>query len=175
MKYLHTMVRVADLTLDPATGYARGGVLPVGGRRHIDKGNPCDVDAELWTTLLDDRVAYDPAEMLCVVEAGMRIHDLRMILAEGGQEWPVDAPDDATATRDAYLIFLERFKDNVAASLRAVAHAPAGGVVVHCVGGKDRTGLLTAFLLHLAAEQRDGLFNASGPGEVQRARDAEAS
>jgi protein-tyrosine phosphatase len=60
------------------------------------------------------------------------------------------APDDATSTRDAYLIFLERFKDNVAASLRAVAHAPEGGVVIHCVGGKDRTGLLTAFLLHLA-------------------------
>jgi len=60
------------------------------------------------------------------------------------------APDDATATRDAYLIFLERFAANVAASIRAVAHAPAGGVVVHCVGGKDRTGLLVAFLLHLA-------------------------
>jgi protein-tyrosine phosphatase len=61
-----------------------------------------------------------------------------------------EAPDDTTANRDAYLIFLERFRDNVAASLRAVAHAPEGGVVVHCVGGKDRTGLLTAFLLHLA-------------------------
>jgi protein-tyrosine phosphatase len=60
------------------------------------------------------------------------------------------APDDASATRDAYLIFLEHFKDNVAASLRAVARAPEGGVVIHCVGGKDRTGLLTAFLLHLA-------------------------
>jgi protein-tyrosine phosphatase len=38
----------------------------------------------------------------------------------------------------------------VAAGIRAVARAPEGGVVVHCVGGKDRTGLLTAFLLHLA-------------------------
>jgi glycolate oxidase FAD binding subunit len=71
-------------------------VLIVGGRRHIDKGNPSEVDAELWTTLLDDRVAYDPAEMLCVVEAGMRMHDLRAMLAQGGQEWPVDAPGDAT-------------------------------------------------------------------------------
>jgi glycolate oxidase FAD binding subunit len=26
----------------------------------------------------------------------MRIHDLRAMLADGGQEWPVDAPDDAT-------------------------------------------------------------------------------
>jgi protein tyrosine/serine phosphatase len=60
------------------------------------------------------------------------------------------APDVASATRDVYLIFLEHFKKNVAAGIRAVAQAPAGGVVVHCVGGKDRTGLLTAFLLHLA-------------------------
>ena len=60
------------------------------------------------------------------------------------------APDVATATRDVYLIFLEHFKKNVAAGIRAVAQAPTGGVVVHCAGGKDRTGLLTAFLLHLA-------------------------
>jgi protein-tyrosine phosphatase len=60
------------------------------------------------------------------------------------------APDVATATRDVYLIFLERFRANVAAAVRAVAGAPAGGVVIHCAGGKDRTGLLSAFLLHLA-------------------------
>jgi protein-tyrosine phosphatase len=60
------------------------------------------------------------------------------------------APDVETATREAYLIFLERFQANVAAAVRAVAHAAEGGVVVHCVGGKDRTGLLSAFLLHLA-------------------------
>ena len=60
------------------------------------------------------------------------------------------APDVATSTRDVYLIFLERFRANVAAALKAVAHAAEGGVVVHCVGGKDRTGLLVAFLLHLA-------------------------
>ncbi|MGE5226937.1 MAG: FAD-binding protein [Planctomycetaceae bacterium] len=71
-------------------------VLLVGGRQHIDKGNPSDVDAELWTTYLDDVVAYDSAEMLAVVEAGMRIHDLATVLHEAGQEWPVDAPPDAT-------------------------------------------------------------------------------
>lgn len=60
------------------------------------------------------------------------------------------APDVETSTRDVYLIFLERFGPNVAAALNAVARAPEGGVVVHCVGGKDRTGLLVAFLLHLA-------------------------
>jgi protein-tyrosine phosphatase len=60
------------------------------------------------------------------------------------------APDVPTATRDVYLIFLERFSRNVAAAIRAVANASEGGVVIHCAGGKDRTGLLTALLLHLA-------------------------
>jgi protein-tyrosine phosphatase len=60
------------------------------------------------------------------------------------------APDVETSTRDVYLIFLDRFRPNVAAALKALAHAPEGGVVVHCVGGKDRTGLLVAFVLHLA-------------------------
>ena len=60
------------------------------------QGEPVEVDAELWTTQLDRLVAYDPAEMLCVVEAGMRIATSRRLLAEGGQEWPVDAPSDAT-------------------------------------------------------------------------------
>jgi protein-tyrosine phosphatase len=67
------------------------------------------------------------------------------------------APNDATATRDVYLIFLERFADNVAASLRAIAQAPDGGIVIHCVGGKDRTGLLAAFLLHLAGVADEGI------------------
>jgi glycolate oxidase FAD binding subunit len=71
-------------------------VLLVGGRAHLDKGNPSDVDAELWTTMLDEVVAYEPPEMLAVVEAGMRVGDLGDRLAEGGQEWPVDAPAGAT-------------------------------------------------------------------------------
>ena len=90
----HTKRDVADALREASAAGTR--ILIVGGRQHADKGMPTEVDAELWTTVLDDRVAYDPAEMLCVVEAGMRIRDLRSLLAEGGQEWPVDAPDDAT-------------------------------------------------------------------------------
>jgi glycolate dehydrogenase FAD-binding subunit len=68
----------------------------VGGRTHADKGNPCEVDIELSTSRLDRVIAYDPAEMLAVVGSGMRIGDLRRVLAEGGQEWPAEASDDAT-------------------------------------------------------------------------------
>ncbi len=71
-------------------------VLVVGGRTHMDKGNPSETDVELWTTMLDDLVAYEPAEMIAVVGAGMRVGDLQRTLAEGDQEWPVDAPPEAT-------------------------------------------------------------------------------
>ncbi len=85
---------VVDIVREAGSTGSR--LLTVGGRRHMDKGNPTEVDAELWTTQLDDVIAYDPAEMLAVVGAGMRIGDLRALLADGAQEWPVDAPDDAT-------------------------------------------------------------------------------
>jgi protein-tyrosine phosphatase len=58
--------------------------------------------------------------------------------------------DVETATRDVYMVFLTHFDENVAAAIRAIANAPEGGVVIHCAGGKDRTGLLTALLLHVA-------------------------
>ena len=60
------------------------------------QGQPGDVDAELWTTQLDGVEHYEPAEMVAVVGAGMRVRDLDATLAEGGQEWPHDAPGDAT-------------------------------------------------------------------------------
>ena len=47
-------------------------------------------------------------------------------------------------SRDAtemYEVMLERFKPQIGAILEAIADAPAGGVVVHCHAGKDRTGL----------------------------------
>ena len=71
-------------------------VAIVGGRTHADRGNPCEADEELTTIGLDRVIAYDPDEMLAVVESGIRVGALRQVLAEGGQEWPSDAPDDAT-------------------------------------------------------------------------------
>jgi protein tyrosine/serine phosphatase len=61
----------------------------------------------------------------------------------------------AEKTQVVYLDFLERFGPNFATAIRAVADAPAGGVVVHCHGGKDRTGLVVAFLLALAGVSRE--------------------
>ncbi len=75
---------------------SRRRLLPAGGRTHLDKGNPSPVDAELELTALDRLVDYHPAEMIAVVEAGMRCGQLDRLVAGHGQEWPVDAPAGAT-------------------------------------------------------------------------------
>jgi protein-tyrosine phosphatase len=49
-----------------------------------------------------------------------------------------------------YPSFLDRFPARVAASVRAVAWARPGGVLVHCAIGRDRTGLVTLMLLAFA-------------------------
>jgi protein tyrosine/serine phosphatase len=84
------------------------------------------------------------------------------------------APDDTTATRDVYLVFLERFRANVANAIRVVARAPEGGVAVHCQGGKDRTGLVSALLLRLAGvdEEEIGADYALSAERLQSRHDA---
>ncbi len=49
-----------------------------------------------------------------------------------------------------YGRFLDLRRPYFATAVTAIARAGHGGVVVHCAGGKDRTGLMTALLLRLA-------------------------
>lgn len=120
-----------------------------GWRALLEHGVRTVVDLRGEDELRDDPPAHGDVELLHVPFMEAREEEWRAIEAE--LEAAADAaPDYASATREVYLIFLEHFAANVAAGLRAVADAREGGVVVHCAGGKDRTGLLTAFLLHLA-------------------------
>ena len=67
-----------------------------------------------------------------------------------------DAASGLAAGKAAiYLDHLERFRLFVRDAIEAVARAPEGAVLVHCQVGKDRTGLVTALLLRLAAVSHD--------------------
>jgi protein-tyrosine phosphatase len=98
----------------------------------------------------EEELAADPPAELPVDAVHVSFFDDRPDVFEEVEAASARAADHAEATREVYLIFLEHFQRNVAAAIRAVARAPEGGVVVHCHGGKDRTGLVSAFLLRLA-------------------------
>jgi protein-tyrosine phosphatase len=56
----------------------------------------------------------------------------------------------------SYVDFLERYRDRFGTALAAVADAQ-GTVVVHCMGGKDRTGIVSALMLRLAGVPYDAI------------------
>jgi protein-tyrosine phosphatase len=58
--------------------------------------------------------------------------------------------DPAARRGKFYVECLRRWPANFAGAITAVARAPEGAVVVHCAGGVDRTGLVSALLLRLA-------------------------
>lgn len=64
----------------------------------------------------------------------------------------LDREPDSLAIQ--YRWMLDTFQGGVATILTAIARAPAGGVLIHCMGGKDRTGLIAALLLDLAGVER---------------------
>ena len=73
----------------------------------------------------------------------------------------------------SYVEFLERNRERFGLALAAIAGA-AGPVVFHCMGGKDRTGLVAALLLRLAGVELDVIgrdYALSGPNLIVAHRD----
>jgi hypothetical protein len=63
--------------------------------------------------------------------------------------WETAAGHDWPSMREGYLVVLEHFRDRFARVVDELA-ASKGPVVVHCMGGRDRTGLAVALVLRLA-------------------------
>jgi protein-tyrosine phosphatase len=74
--------------------------------------------------------------------------------------------DPAARRSTMYLEFLRRYPENFAAAISAVASAPEGAALVHCAGGVDRTGLVSAFLLRLAGVAPEHIANDYAASEA---------
>jgi protein-tyrosine phosphatase len=58
-----------------------------------------------------------------------------------------------------YQPFLDRKADRCAAAVAAIARAAPGGVVLHCGGGRDRTGLISLLLLALVRVEPEDIVS----------------
>jgi hypothetical protein len=117
-----------------------------GWRDLVGYGIGTIVDLRFHSELEADPPATLPVEVVHVPlfpEPGSPDWDAIDAVAEAGA-------DRVATVRAVYLELLERRPRAFAAAIAAVAVAPAGGVVVHCAAGKDRTGLVSALLLRLA-------------------------
>jgi hypothetical protein len=86
-------------------------------------------------------IAHRPPDLLLV--------RLPMDAAQDAAFWDRWATGTQLCTPLYYRPFLDRFPHLVAGVLGAIARARPGGVLVHCVQGRDRTGLITLLLLAL--------------------------
>lgn len=68
---------------------------------------------------------------------------------------PADPPHGQATIVGACIEMLDRRPELFAAALVAIAEAPEGAVVVHCHGGKDRTGMVVALALTVAGVPED--------------------
>jgi len=75
---------------------------------------------------------------------------------------------------DDYIDMLRSFSTSIARIMTTIATAPAGGVVIHCMAGKDRTGIVSALLLDLAGVPRETIgTDYALTAECFRAEEAE--
>jgi len=65
--------------------------------------------------------------------------------------WKDYRPNGLVGTALYYLPHLRAMPDRTGAALAAIVNAPAGGVLFHCMGGRDRTGMIAMLLLAAAA------------------------
>jgi protein tyrosine/serine phosphatase len=100
----------------------------------------------------------------------VRLAPISLLGVEGAQ---VHARDGQILDRVDWMQMVLRLSaDNVAAIMCAIAAAPDGGVLFHCAGGKDRTGVVAMLLLSLAGVAEveiaaDYALSAEGVREAQ--------
>jgi protein-tyrosine phosphatase len=141
-----------------------GALTPAGWQALEDHGVARIVDLRWPEELAEDPPRNVDVEVVHVSVLGPSLSDgldyLRTLDAH------VDQVDDiADHYAWSYVEFLERNRERFGRAVAAVAGEP-GTVVIHCMGGKDRTGLVSALLLRLAGVAHDEIgrdYALSGP------------
>jgi len=128
----------ADL-LTHLTPAGREAMVRYGVRTVIDLRGPHEVSEEPVLPTLPEGIAY---------------HNLPLEEYDPEVSARISA---ATSRGEVYALILDHYPAAAARALRAVIAAGPGGVVIHCAAGKDRTGIVSAFLLGLAGVREEAI------------------
>jgi protein-tyrosine phosphatase len=95
---------------------------------------------------------------LGVKERGVNYQHLSL-LSESEEDWMTRRP----AVKEQWnCLVLETAQPELRAVLGAIAKAPQGGVLFHCMAGKDRTGIIASLLLALAEVEAEEIAKDYG-------------
>ena len=144
---------------------AAGGTTPVGA--FIRSERPDRVEADGWAALrargvgavLDLRQPEERRAHRGRVPAGIADLHVDHDGLEHVDFWAGYWDNGLVGTPLYYLPHLEALPERTVAVLSAIATAPAGGVLFHCAGGRDRTGLIAAILLTVAGVEEDAIVS----------------
>jgi len=120
----------------------------------------------------DDERTGDAAPRPTAVDTIVLAHDG---LEEDPTFWEAMWPDPRFGSPLYFPPHLDRFPHRSARVLQAIAHARPGGVLVHCQGGRDRTGLICALALTVAGVEPNAIaedYALSFEGAARQPTDA---
>ncbi len=130
-------------------------VLPAGSLTWARQLHPSHKGIIIKTTRLNKIIEHEPADLIAVAQAGVRLTELNRTLAENGQRLPLDPPDDGRATLGGVVatglagtqqIAFGRPRGSVIGMKVVLADGnviKAGGRVVKNVAGYDLCKLFT--------------------------------
>jgi protein-tyrosine phosphatase len=130
--------------------------------RLFRSANPDQLTADGWQQLVDlgIRTVVDLRNDDEVVDSNRppSLTVQRRPIEDQGDADFMAAWGDRLGSPEYYLETTRRWPGLIAGAVSAVADAPDGGILIHCMAGRDRTGMITAMLLELVGADRDTIF-----------------
>lgn len=113
-------------------------VPPSSQKRMIDYG---------VNTIIDLRDQWEQAAYPNVFTDSERVRYYNLPFIGDGDEDFRQQMEDAPDLAAIYILLLENRKPQIRQIIEYIANKPNGCAIIHCVSGKDRTGLVTALVL----------------------------
>jgi protein tyrosine/serine phosphatase len=141
---------------------ASGGVIPPG--RLFRSANPDALTALGWQQLLDAGIRTivdlrNDDELMSTVRPGELRVERRPVEDHTDSEFMAVWGDRLGSPEYYYPVVARLWPHLVAGAVSAVADAPPGGILIHCMAGRDRTGMIAAILLELVGVDRNAVFD----------------